>query len=601
MRLLLASVFGSLAALAVSTRTSSSCKCVPSDPCWPATAEWDSLNTTLSGRLIRSTPPGAVCYPSRPEYNATACDDVIAKWTSSSFHSADPISINGPVWANDSCNPIYPNGTSVTGDVNAGARGCSIGMYPPYVINVTEASDVLAGFKFAKRWNIRLNIKNTGHGAGRNNAFGSLSFWTHNLKDIQVHEDFKPQGSELNGTYPTAHMAATLGAGVQDGELFEAMAKKSLIAVGGTNYDVGVVGWATGGGHGLATGHYGMGADSIIEAVIVTPSEEVLTANEYQNSDIFWAIRGGGGGTFGVILSVTVRVYPMPSVNVLGLNVAAAHGTSSKRWYEFVADLHGLIPQAQDQGLHGYWSMGGDPAFSLVASFFLYDTTNETAKSIQAPLLDLLSKSNGTITCTTTPLWFSSWYSLVKTLPVIEHVGTTKGVTASRLISRKTVTENKASFARLLEELGPRSTESLDGIPNFTMSGTMTISKTHVENALNPAWREAAVHLISSRSWDYSLNASIANEIVEDMTYNRLNMLRELEPNSGAYFNEANSFEPGWQWSFFGPNYGRLRSIKAKYDPEGLLWCNQCVGSEDWVQNKDGLLCRLFEPLVSQN
>ncbi|KAL7626496.1 hypothetical protein AAE478_003268 [Parahypoxylon ruwenzoriense] len=562
-----------------------SCKCAPSDPCWPKVAEWDSLNATLSGRLIKSIPPGAVCYPERPEYDRSACNDIISRWSSSTFHAANPISVNGPYLANDSCNPIYPNGTSVTGDVNAGSKGCSIGMYPPYVINATQADHVLEGFKFAKRWNLRLNIKNTGH-SGR--------IWTHNIKQLEVHEDFKPQGYTVNGT---KYMAATIGAGVQDGELFDGLAKKDLIAVGGTNMGVGVVGWSTGGGHGFATGYYGMGADNIVEVTIVAPTEEILVANEFQNSDIFWAIRGGGGGTFGVIVSMTVRVYPMPSVSVLGLDITARNGTASKAWWKFITDFHAIIPQAQDQGLHGYWSMGGDPTWTLTVSLLLYDSSNETARAVQAPFRDLLAASNSTITYRITPLWFSKWYDLLDLLPTIEHVGTTKAITASRLISRRTVTENQAGFAQTLEEIGPRSPASLDGIPNFTLSGSMTIGRKSVDNALNPAWRDTAVHLISSRSWDDSLNASTANEIVDDMTYNKLNALRKLDPDSGAYFNEANAVEPGWQWSFFGPNYGRLQAIKIKYDPDGALWCPQCVGSEEWVQTKDGLLCRQFQPL----
>ncbi|KAJ5530564.1 hypothetical protein N7527_003957 [Penicillium freii] len=79
--------------------------------------------------------------------------------------------------------------------------------------------------------------------------------------------------------------------------------------------DVGVAGWATGGGHGVLTGVYGMGADNIIEATVVTPNGDLVTANECQNNDLFWAIRGGGGGTFGVILSPTVNAYQMLSLS----------------------------------------------------------------------------------------------------------------------------------------------------------------------------------------------------------------------------------------------------------------------------------------------
>lgn len=59
---------------------------------------------------------------------------------------------------------------------------------------------------------------------------------------------------------------------------------------------------------------------------------------------------------------------------------------------------------------------------------------------------------------------------------------------------------------------------------------------------------------------------------------------------------KANVLEPGWQWSFFGANYGRLRDIKTRYDPDDMLWCPQCVGSEGWTEEGDGKLCRTYLP-----
>ena len=53
-----------------------------------------------------------------------------------------------------------------------------------------------------------------------------------------------------------------------------------------------------------------------------------------------------------------------------------------------------------------------------------------------------------------------------------------------------------------------------------------------------------------------------------------------------------NPFEPDWQYAAFGENYPRLRAIKDTYDPEGMLWCRSCVGSEDWVEDAGGRLCR---------
>ncbi|KAH8586194.1 hypothetical protein B0O99DRAFT_529182 [Bisporella sp. PMI_857] len=577
--------------LGASKAAAEACKCAPSDLCWPSTVEWDALNNTVSGRLIRSTAPGSVCYPSEPNYDETSCNVVIANWTNSAFHSADPISVTSP-WANNSCYPIYPNGTSIASDPDAGERGCSIGSLPPYVINATDAGHVQAALKFARKWNLRLTVKNTGHnGAGR--------IWTHNMKSIHVHEAFKPHTRGSKNT-ETGHMAATLGAGVRDGELFDAMIKENLIAVGGTNQDVGVVGWATGGGHGFMTGKYGQGADNILEAVIVTPDGEVLTANAYQNEDIYWAIRGGGGGTFGVIVSITVKVYPMPKMEVWAINIAARNSAPSKVWWKLIAQLHYLLPGLQDQGVHGYYTITGPPSSNMITfggSLLLWGGANGTFENAARPLQKLLASAIDIVTYTLAPLPITSFAELLTLYPVGKG-GVTTSITASRLITRRTVKEKTLLLAETLEQVGPKAMAPSDGSPNFSVSGTMTLSKTPVDNALNPAWRDGVVHFITSQSWDHSLPKDQVSQIVNDVTYNKLNALRGLDPDSGAYLNEANSLEPGWQWSFFGPNYGRLHAIKKKYDLEGLLWCPQCVGSEEWVQQEDGKLCRVYNPFL---
>ncbi|TGJ77096.1 hypothetical protein E0Z10_g10787 [Xylaria hypoxylon] len=68
-------------------------------------------------------------------------------------------------------------------------------------------------------------------------------------------------------------------------------------------------------------------------------------------------------------------------------------------------------------------------------------------------------------------------------------------------------------------------------------------------------------------------------------------VLEAATPGAGAYLNEGNWAQPNWQSEFYGSNYGRLRRIKASYDPDDLLYCLTCVGSEAWAQDSDGRLC----------
>ncbi|KAJ6012402.1 hypothetical protein N7522_002757 [Penicillium canescens] len=286
-----------------------SCKCSPSDASWPTAGEWAAFNKTLSGRLLKTVPPASVCYKSEDNFNATECQAIVDAWTTSPFHSSNPYSILDP-----SC---------ISGDLNVTSKGCSLGNLSPYVVNATTTAHVQTAIRFARKNNLRLNVKNTGHNPEKSSAYVS---GTHNMKGFQIHKSFKA----CDTCEP--HMAGTVGAGIQDGELFAAMAKHGAIAVKGTNSDVGVAGWSAGGGHGYATGQYGMGADSILEAELVTPEGKLIRVNERDYSDLFWAIRGGGGSTFGVIISVTVKAHPMPSVGIVNIDVSPRNHTSPKQW-----------------------------------------------------------------------------------------------------------------------------------------------------------------------------------------------------------------------------------------------------------------------------
>jgi hypothetical protein len=126
------------------------CKVKPGTPGWPPLQEWNNLNVTLSGKLLKPLPPGAVCDYSLDAFNLESCWVATLNYTQSSFHTNDPVSVQQPNWEHDACLPtlFYP---------------CNIRQYPVYVINATEAHHVQEGVKFAKRHNIRLNVKGTGH------------------------------------------------------------------------------------------------------------------------------------------------------------------------------------------------------------------------------------------------------------------------------------------------------------------------------------------------------------------------------------------------------------------------------------------------------
>ncbi|KAF5542363.1 isoamyl alcohol oxidase [Fusarium phyllophilum] len=530
------------------------CRCTIGESCWPSTRTWASLNSTVDGHLIRYTPPGAVCYKSHPSYSSIACDKVIKQWSESKFHSSDPASLHTE-WANAGCTPVHENGTSIYGDVETGKRGCSNGDLPAYVINATTVDHVVAALEFAAEHNIRLVIKNTGHaGNGRNLGNSSLSIWTHNMKSIDLRQDFNLTCHNAQDA-PSPRMAATVGAGVQDGEMHEALAAQNALAVGGTSN----------------------GADNILEAEVVTPAGKVLIANECQNQDLYWAIRGGDGGTFGVITKLTVKAYRAPKVVIGGYDIRAKNQTSEEEFYKVIADAHALFPAIQDAGIHGYYTVTGPPeaeALTFSGSFMGFDISNKTYDNALEPLRKMLDASSSTVTWSLTKIPVSTWQDLLTVLPNIGTVSAGYDVRASRLISRKTVTEKREEFAAVYKKIGPTKDAPSNGLPNLSISGTLTISPKPVNNSLHPSWRNTTVHLITGQSWTDSTNDNEVRNIIHDVTYRKLALLKGLDLAQGAYLNEANSIEPDWQWSFWGPNYARLRDIKERMPPWG---CNRGV------------------------
>ncbi|KAJ5681673.1 uncharacterized protein N7477_001613 [Penicillium maclennaniae] len=439
------------------------------------------------------------------------------------------------------------------------------GYLSPYVVNVTAAQH------------------------NRQCLADKTRIWTHRMKQSKIHQSFKPSNC---GT-ATSHMAATIGAGIQDGELLGQLAKRNLTAVAGTSMDVGVAGWATGGGHGVLTGVYGMGAVNVIETKIVTPKGDLVTANECQNEDLLWAVRGGGGGTFGVILSLTINVFPMPSLLTATLAMSARNGTSAKTWWKLIASTHKEMAKIQDAGVMGYYTAGVSP-YSFQYTMFQPNTTNTSSiDRLIGPLTKHVQKHNETVQYSSFTNLLPTWYAIEKIAPVGGDAGLNRGVRATRLIPRRAV-EDTDSLAKTFEIIGERNEAFADGVSSPSISGTMTISHKPVDNALNPAWRDATVHLISSVQWNDLLPASDARKAIGTVTNVTGYAMRQLAPDSGVYYNEANPWEPAWQWAFWGPNYPRALSIKQKYDPDNLLWCHHCVGSEALMQHDNGSLCPVF-------
>lgn len=338
------------------------------------------------------------------------------------------------------------------------------------MVNATTPEHVQTTVRFAVKNNIRLNIKNTGHNhLGRSTAYGSLSIYTRNFQGIQWHDDFKPQNCKAGNS--TGQMAATIAAGVNDLTLYEETDKHGAVVVGGSNPTVGIMGWFQGGGHGPLSAEYGMGADNLLEATLVTPTGDLITVNECQYSDVFWAIRGGGAGTFGVLISATMKAYPSPATSLVVPLIAQTDTSENgtEQFYSLMAWLHTQFPSLKDGGMQGYYYIIPPPLSSVLVftgAFFFFNKPDGYTEQLLSPVKARLEemKNQGLITYNLTmtpsaPNFYSTWY------PAIGEANTetvaSYGAMGSRLLTRRALTENPDLVNRTFKTIGSREGKSV--------------------------------------------------------------------------------------------------------------------------------------------
>ncbi|KAL2132918.1 hypothetical protein VTI74DRAFT_3167 [Chaetomium olivicolor] len=558
-----------------------SCKAVPGTPGWPSPQDWARLNESLAGRLLQPSPPGAVCHPGQATYNATECPAVRAAWSTYEFHQADPVSMDWNNWANDTCLP------------QEGAP-CSPQGYPVFVINATEPRHVQLGVQFARKHNIRLVVKSSGHDfLGRSNAPNSLSIWTHHLRGIRTHDSFRP--NRCKATINSS--AVTVGAGMQMWDLYTALDALNQTIVGGGGKTVSVGGYLTGAGHSLLSPRYGLGADQVLEMEVVTPKGEIVTANECQNTDLFWAMRGGGGSTFGIVTSLTMLTHPTPKLDTVSLIISTTNVTLQTEVFSMIASVLSAFPSLADAGVSGYSFLfpavpnpfdGGNTNVSgMIMAAALQDSTAEAMKKLWDPVLAHVNKTwPGLFQVVYQPKAYATFLEWYKVNYDTSEAGKNMYL-GSRLLDAKALTGdlNKSAEAWKAFAGGQVATAYL-----VSGKGVHEARPRGCGNAVLPAWRKAYVHAtfgVEFQPLDLAAAAAARQQVKP-----RVAALKALAPDMGAYMNEADFEEPNWQHEFWGANYKRLLRIKRAIDPDDVLWCTPCVGNERWEQVGDRL-CRV--------
>lgn len=483
----------------------------------------------------------------------------------------NPVNIMAPLWLNNSCSP-FPEPNS----------SCTLGNNAVYAINIDGADTAKAGIRFARENNIRLSIKNTGHDyIGRSNGQGSLALWTHNLKSMSFISYSSP-----HYTGP----ALKAGAGVQFSEAYEAAAERGLRVIGGFCPSVGMVGgFVQSGGYGPLSSNYGLAADNALEFEVVTVDGQHLVASPTLNSDLYWALSGGGAGNYAVVLSLTTKAHT--DGRSAGASLSFVNEDPESFWAAVSAFQVRLLELNTIPGFTASWSVDNQTFQISVAT--LADGTQSAMEDALKPFLGDLRALNVPLTSYNTTE-HASFYDHFEYYTFSPKVYETNSSLGGRLIEPATIKNNLTELVNTFRDIVTDPAYPVKLISATTLNVTHDrVGNQPGSNAVLPAWRAAA----------YTLNAAIGYS--SDTSSQELQAVQEkinewqaqfnpLTPGGGGYMNEATYDDPNWKVDYFGSNYDRLLSIKKKYDPDFSLWQHTSVGSDVyWEVVRDGRLCRL--------
>jgi FAD/FMN-containing dehydrogenase len=557
----------------------------PGDPAWPSEANWARLGRDVGGQLVRPHSPLITCQSSQSNQG---CASVFK-------------ALSNPYYIGDE-----PALTQSLGLVDGW-----ISQPSAYAVEAETTDDVVAAVNFARERNLRLVVKGGGHSfQGTSNAADSLLIWTRRMTSVTLHDGFV--GTGCAGRI-AAQPAVTVEAGALWGHVYDAVtAKAGRYVQGGGCLTVGVAGLILSGGFGSFSKNYGMAAASLLEAEIVTADGTVQIANGCTNPDLFWGLKGGGGGSLGVVTKLTLRTHDLPAIfGAVYVTIKAASDEAFRRligqiisfysealfnrhWGEQIVFRPGNLVAVRMlfQGLDKeqaeaiwrpffQWVAGSPEAFSIASGPVIVGVP---ARNFWDPAF--LRKAHGVVLGDDRPdapegniFWTGDGGLSGQLL----HGFQSTWLPASLLGKDQQDRLGDALFAATRHwDVELHFNKGLAGAP----AGVIAAAG---ETAMNPAVLDAFALAISAgggppaypgvAGYEPDLPTARKHAVAIESA---MNEMREVVPEVGSYVSESNFFDPAWRQSFWGRNYVRLLGVKDKYDPDGIFFVHHGVGSERW-------------------
>jgi FAD/FMN-containing dehydrogenase len=553
------------------------------DPGWPSPAQWDRLGRDVGGRLLKLESPFSGCTTTSM---SAACREALEH-------------IKNPYYLGD-----QPALTQTSGWVDAWTSKPS-----EYAVAAQTTADVVAAVNFAREHHLRLVVKGGGHSyQGTSSAPDSLLVWTRHMNQVTVHDAFVAHGCDEQAPQP----AVSIQAGAMWVDAYDAVTTRGGRYVqGGGCMTVGVAGLVQSGGFGSFSKRYGTAAAGLIEAEIVTADGVVRIANACTNPDLFWGIKGGGGGSLGIVTRLTLRTRELPEFfgGVFGEIKAASDeayraliakavafyrsALFNPHWGEqmvFTKDtlhLRMVFQGLNQQQVEQVWA----PFFEWVRADESYRFERDV-QTLAVPAQHMwdaeffAEHAPGLMTADDRPgaardrvLWSGDQGQVGQFL----HAYRSAWLPASLLHPDRQAALVDALFAGTRHAgMALHFNKGLAGAPDEAIAAAR-------DTATNPQVLDAFALAITATESEPAFpgmpgpGPDLARARQRAVRINdAMDALLKAAPGAGSYVSESDYFEREWQRSFWGSNYPKLAKVKKKYDPQGLFFVHHGVGSEAW-------------------
>ena len=433
------------------------------------------------------------------------------------------------------------------------------GLRPQAIARCASVADVQACVAFARKYGVAVTPRSGGHSYGGWSSGPGLVVDVAGMAAIQAGE------------------ITTIGAGARLADVYAAVAARGLGIAAGSCPTVGVAGLTLGGGLGVLSRAWGLTCDSLASVDIVTADGATRTCDAQRDPDLFWALRGGGGGNFGIVTSFATRTRPAPALAIAFVTWPWARSVGVLRaWQAWM----GTLPAAIWSNVHLDGGGGVEP------SLLVHCVALEPIEVLQAQLdalVDRVGAAPGSRTAFVRPYGEAM---LVEggcaqlTLAQCHLRGTTPEGTLERetFAAKSAVAPGPLSAAAIDAIVG--ELDGLVALPNIAAGSVLidamggAIATVRADETAFPH-RSAPAMLQFVAGWSATTTAAAADATLSWLRsfYGRVRPLVGL----GAYVNYADPDLPDWQQAYYGANYGRLQQVRARYDPDGLFAFPQAI------------------------